>query len=175
METGPTPHATPGYLIWRVAMKFRTAVDRELAPLGLTHAQYTLLASLYGRSRDGSRPSQRELADHVGLEPVFVSKLVRALESAGLLDRAAHPTDARAVRLELTETGTARARAAIDVVRTLTEQLTAPLGGLAGERTHLLSEALTDLLHAPEAPETPETPETPEAPDTSDAPDTPDA
>ena len=61
----PTENPTPGYLLWRLATKLRAAVDRELAPLGLTHAQYTLLASLYGFTRGGAQPSQRELAEEV--------------------------------------------------------------------------------------------------------------
>jgi len=64
----------PGYLVWRLAMKWRVAVDRALAPLGLTHAQYVLLASLYGMKQP---PTQRELADHTGLEALYVSKLAR--------------------------------------------------------------------------------------------------
>ncbi|GHI03432.1 hypothetical protein Scel_17530 [Streptomyces cellostaticus] len=40
--------ATPGFLVWRLSMKWRVAVDRAVAPLGLTHAQYSLVASLYG-------------------------------------------------------------------------------------------------------------------------------
>ena len=31
--------ATPGFLVWRLSMKWRVAVDRAVAPLGLTHAQ----------------------------------------------------------------------------------------------------------------------------------------
>ena len=58
MSTEPTP----GYLVWRLSMKWRVAVDRALAPLGLTHAQYVLLASLYGMERAGRRPTQRDLA-----------------------------------------------------------------------------------------------------------------
>ena len=74
--------AATGRLLWRVTTRWRAAVDRAVAPLGLTHAQYTLLGSLYGLSRSGTRPSQRELADYAGLEPIYVSKLVRALESS---------------------------------------------------------------------------------------------
>ena len=37
---------TPGYLVWRLSMKWRVAMDRAVAPLGLTHAQYVVLASL---------------------------------------------------------------------------------------------------------------------------------
>src|SRR4051794_40361751 len=117
-------NATTGNLLWRVATKWRTAVDRAVAPLGLTHAQYTLLASLFGLAHSGARPSQRELADFTGLEPIFVSKLVRALERAGLLARTVHPADPRAVQLALTEDGVATARRAIAIVRDLQEELT---------------------------------------------------
>ncbi|MFC9056332.1 MarR family transcriptional regulator, partial [Streptomyces anthocyanicus] len=46
-------HATPGFLVWRLANKWRVAVDRAVAPLGLTHAQYSVVASLYGMQRAG--------------------------------------------------------------------------------------------------------------------------
>ena len=144
MET--PSHATPGYLIWRVSMKFRTAVDRAMAPLGLTHAQYSLLASLYGKSRDGSRPSQRELADHTGLDAVYVSKLVRALEGSGLLIRSEHPHDSRAVQLTLTELGTDTATRAIAEVRVLTEELMSAIGGTDGDRAQELVSTLKALL-----------------------------
>ena len=117
--------AATGYLLWRVTTKWRAAVDRAVASLGLTHAQYTLLASLYGLSRTGAEPSQRELADFAGLEPIFVSKLARALEQGGLLVRANHPADPRAVRLTLTGHGTAVAVRAIGVVHELLAELTA--------------------------------------------------
>jgi hypothetical protein len=53
----PPEDVTTGYLLWRVATKWRAAVDRAVAPLGLTHAQYSLLASLYGLSRSGTAPA----------------------------------------------------------------------------------------------------------------------
>ena len=123
--------ATTGYLIWRVTTKWRTAVDRAVSPFGLTHAQYTLLASLYGLSRAGGRPSQRELSDFAGLEPIYVSKLARALEKSGLLTRTEHPADPRAVQLTLTDEGIDVALRAIAVVRALQEEVTAPIGETA--------------------------------------------
>ncbi len=137
---------TPGFLLWRVAMKWRAAVDRAVAPLGLTHAQYSLLASLRGMTRGGERPSQRRLADHTGLEPIYVSKLVKALEGAGLVRRAVHPSDTRAVQLTLTPRGVDVVDRAIGIVARLQERLTAPLGGTRSVRTRRLVRALTDLL-----------------------------
>ncbi|MFJ7343044.1 MarR family winged helix-turn-helix transcriptional regulator [Streptomyces sp. NPDC101110] len=141
--------ATPGFLVWRLSMKWRVAVDRAVAPLGLTHAQYSLVASLHGMQRSGERPSQRRLADRIGLEPLYVSKLARALESAGLLERARDPRDPRAVQLALTERGTEVTRQAIDVVHALLQQLLDPLGGLDSARTREFKRQLTDLLDAP--------------------------
>jgi DNA-binding MarR family transcriptional regulator len=146
--------ASTGRLLWQVTTKWRTAVDRAVAPLGLTHAQYTLLGSLYGLARAGHRPSQRELADYAGLEPIYVSKLVRALEGAGLLVRAEHPADPRAFQLTLTEHGTTVVQQAVTIVHTLHEELTAPIGGAAGTRNRELINILQTLLGiAPGEPE----------------------
>ncbi|MGW0580415.1 MarR family winged helix-turn-helix transcriptional regulator [Streptomyces sp. NPDC002920] len=141
--------ATPGFLVWRLSMKWRVAVDRAVAPLGLTHAQYSLVASLHGMQRDGERPSQRRLADYTGLEPLYVSKLARALESAGLIERTRDPRDPRAVQLALTGQGEEVTRRAITVVQGLLEQLLAPLGGLDSARTHAFTSELRALLDVP--------------------------
>jgi len=109
-------------------MKWRVAVDRAVGPLGLTHAQYSLLGSLLGLERAGLVPSQRQLADHTGLEPLYVSKLARALESAGLIERVRDARDTRAVQLSLTARGREVTGRAIKVVQELLDQLLAPLG-----------------------------------------------
>ncbi|XUL86253.1 MarR family winged helix-turn-helix transcriptional regulator [Streptomyces galilaeus] len=141
--------ATPGFLVWRLSMKWRVAVDRAVAPLGLTHAQYSLVASLYGMQRSGLRPSQRHLADRTGLEALYVSKLARALESAGLVERARDPRDPRAVQLALTDEGREVTRQAIKVVHGLLQQLLEPLGGLDSERTRAFGRDLAILLDTP--------------------------
>ncbi|MEY9967962.1 DNA-binding MarR family transcriptional regulator [Streptacidiphilus sp. MAP12-16] len=140
---------TPGHLVWRLSMKWRVAVDRALAPLGLTHAQYVLLASLFGMQHAGLQPSQRELADHTGLEALYVSKLARALETGGLVERTRDPEDTRAVRLGLTGRGREAVAPAIATVEALLDQLLDPLGGLDDPRTAALVRDLTSLLDAP--------------------------
>ncbi len=142
-------NVSPGFLVWRLSTKWRVAVDRAVTPLGLTHAQYALVASLYGMQRRGERPSQRRLADHTGLEPLYVSKLARSLEAAGLLERTRDPRDPRAVQLALTEQGRERTRQAIRVVQGLLHQLLVPLGGLDSARTREFTRELATLLDAP--------------------------
>ncbi|EOD65638.1 MarR family transcriptional regulator [Amycolatopsis vancoresmycina DSM 44592] len=125
------------------------AVDRALAPLGLTHAQYVFLSSLAGLERAGQRPSQRELADHTGLEALYVSKLARALDTDGLVERTRDPADTRTVRLGLTARGREVVEPAIATVAELLDRLLAPLGGRDGDRTAALARELTLLLDTP--------------------------
>ena len=139
---------TTGFLVWRLSMKWRVAVDRAVAPLGLTHAQYSLLASLFGMHREGHRPSQRQLADRTGLEPLYVSKLARGLEAAGLIERAGDPHDTRAVQLALTATGQDVVGRAVVIVHELQQRLMEPLGGLDSRRARTFGRELATLLAA---------------------------
>ena len=141
-----------GALVWRLSMRWRAAVDRTIAPLGLTHAQYSVLAPLLGMERAGRRPSQRQLADATGLEPLYVSKLARSLEAAGLVERTGDPKDTRAVQLGLTDRGRSVITEATRLVRALHEELTAALGGPDHPRTRELAESLRTLLDTPPKP-----------------------
>jgi len=151
----PTPTDLPppsiGYLVWHLTLRWRAELDRALAPLGLTSAQYAVLASLHGLSRGGARPNQRELADFAGLEPMHVSKLVRALERAGLLERAGNPADTRAVQLSLTDRGVQVVTAGRATVLQLEEQRLAPLGGRLSKPSAELRDTLLVLLRHTEA------------------------
>jgi len=140
-----------GFLVWRLSIRWRAAVDHALAPLGLTQAQYAVLAPLYGMTRSGARPSQRELADLTGLDAVYTSKLVRALEREGFVTRSTHQADPRAVELSLTEQGSATLREARKKVYELRDQLTRSVGGNNGARTRELAETLQQLLDDVEA------------------------
>ena len=127
-------------------MKWRTAVDRAVRPIGLTHAQYSLLASLYALSRTGVAPSQRELADFSGLEPVYVSKLAQQLARAELVERHDNPADPRAFSLRLTDHGEQTVQKGIRIVARLLDQLTQPIGGPHSDRGRQLVDTLRTLL-----------------------------
>jgi DNA-binding MarR family transcriptional regulator len=149
---------TTGALVWRLAMRWRAAVDRAVAPLGLTHAQYAALASLRALTSQDERPSQRRLAAYTGLDPIYVSKLVRMLERSGLVTREPDPADARAVQLALTDLGMKTVDRAVAVVRALHDELTAPLGGPDSAETLHFAATLQALLGGAPGPDpTPET------------------
>jgi len=149
------PGAMTGALVWRLAARWRTAVDRAVSSHGLTHATYVLLTTLYSmrdaaHQADGSGPpSQRAHADASGMEPMYVSRLIRSLESDGLVVRTRDERDTRVVRLELTDAGLAVVRPAMRTVQVLLDRLLAPLGGRGSTRTTELVATLTELLDAP--------------------------
>jgi len=147
----PDERPTTGSLVWHLALRWRAEVDRAVTPFGLTHAQYSALASLRALTRRGESPSQRRLAEYTGLDAIYVSKLVRALERSGLVARVPNPSDARAVQITLTDQGVETVGRAMKVVRALDRELTGPLGGPEGSEIRALVATLQTLLR--QAPE----------------------
>ncbi|WP_370588663.1 MarR family winged helix-turn-helix transcriptional regulator [Pseudonocardia sp. C8] len=71
---------------------------------GLTPQQYQLLLALKGFP-EREWATVRELADRLQLRHHSVVELVNRAQAQGLVERAAHPDDARAVRVLLTTAG----------------------------------------------------------------------
>jgi DNA-binding MarR family transcriptional regulator len=87
-------------------LQWQRRVRAALAPHDLTHVQFVLLASLWWLSEHGDgAPTQRELADQAGTDPMMTSQVVRKLEARKLVTRAADERDTRARRLRLTPAG----------------------------------------------------------------------
>lgn len=142
---------TTGSLVWHLALRWRAGVDRAIAHLGLTHAQYSVLASLHGLVGAGERPSQRELATHTGLQRIYISKLVRALEKGGFVVSERDDRDGRAVRLDLSDEGGRVIVLAKGIVRELDADNTRVLTEAGGRELAELHRALGALLDATEA------------------------
>lgn len=96
---------SPGFLLWRVTLAWQREVGAALRPLGLTHVQFVLLAGVWWLGREQASPTQRELADHAGTDPMMTSQVVRALEARALVRREPDPGDARMRRLSITAAG----------------------------------------------------------------------
>ena len=104
----PTPDlgacgSSLGLLFRQVRDALRDAMERELAANGhdLTLSQYITLKKLhYGTA------SASELAQAAELNPGAMTRLLDRLESMGLVQREAHPSDRRALRIVLTARGT---------------------------------------------------------------------
>lgn len=87
------PLVGAGFSLWRVAMRWQRAVDEGLAPLGLTHTRYLLLATT-ARLTVAIRGavSQAEIGRAAGIDPAGTSRLVTILEKQGLVSRARDAT-----------------------------------------------------------------------------------
>ena len=108
----------------RVAMRRITRrIDRQVPGDGLTSTQLSVLAAVAIRGPLGLS----ELADHEGVNPTMLSRIVGQLEAARLIQRRVDSDDRRAVRVEVTPDGLR-----------LREQLLA-------ERSRLLADRLANL------------------------------
>jgi len=110
------PASSPGFLLWHVTLHWQRTMTSVLAPLGLTHVQFVLLACTWWLESHGGSPNQLELARQAGTEPKMTSQVVRRLEAQGLVHREVDATDTRARRIGLTSQGRSLARRAIAVV-----------------------------------------------------------
>jgi DNA-binding MarR family transcriptional regulator len=123
---------SPGFLLWHATLRWQRDVQAALRPLGLTHVQFVLLASAWWLGTQGELPSQRELAEHAGVDPMMTSQVARTLESKGLLRRDADPDDGRAYRLRVTAKGRALAERAVAAVEEADRVFFAPVAGRPG-------------------------------------------
>lgn len=126
---------SPGLMLWRVTNAWQAAQRAALAPFGLTHVQFVLLASLSWLAAD-SPVTQRDLADHAQTDPMMTSQVLRALEAKRLIRRARHPADGRARALTVTSEGAALANSANAAVEGVDRTFFKPL---ATERPYFTS------------------------------------
>ena len=128
-EPSLEPGSSPGFLLWRVTLRWQRRMTATLRPFGLTHVQFVLLASLWWLSDVlHEAPSQRGLADFADTDRMMTSQVIRALEARGLVDRAADPDDSRARRLTVTPRGAELARTTIAAVEAADRDFFTPAG-----------------------------------------------
>lgn len=113
-ERGPVD--SPGFLLWRATMRWQRLMATTLAPLGLTHVQFVLLACTWWLTEAGEAPTQARLAAQAGIEVRMTSDVLRRLEAKGLLQRTRSARDPRANVVRLTSAGAASTAAALSEV-----------------------------------------------------------
>jgi DNA-binding MarR family transcriptional regulator len=110
------PDDSPGFLLWHVTLRWQRDMAAALAPLGLTHVQFVLLATTWWLNSAGQSPNQLAVARHAGTDVKMTSEVLRKLEAKGLIRREVDPADTRARRLQATKQGADLAKAAIAAV-----------------------------------------------------------
>jgi DNA-binding MarR family transcriptional regulator len=99
--TPTTPEEQVMHAFMRVGRRMKAKQPNEMHDQSAIVAMHTLRCH-----PDGLRLS--ELAGTIEVDASTASRLVRTLETAGLVDRAPDPDDGRASRIVLTEAGNAR-------------------------------------------------------------------
>ena len=92
------PGRTLGFLLHDVARLLRKRFEQKARGLGLTRAQWQVLAHL--AHREGIH--QGALAEILEIEPITLVRILDRLQAAGLVERRAHPKDRRCWQLYLT-------------------------------------------------------------------------
>lgn len=137
-STNPTddPLALERQVCFALAVASRTVVGvyrPVLEPLGLTHPQYLVMLALWG-----SEPlSVTELSRMLELDAGTLSRLLKRLESAGLVTRERNPADERSLAVGLTAQGRALREEALRVPESVLERLGMDLDELMELRDRL--------------------------------------
>jgi MarR family transcriptional regulator, transcriptional regulator for hemolysin len=127
-----------GFLISDTARLMRRRFDQRARHLGLTRAQWQVLAHL--QRNEGI--NQIGLADLLDIEAITLCRTIDRMEEGGWVERRADPNDRRARLLFLTE----RARPFIADMRVIAEEIYAEaLSGLPADTRQTLTEILTAM------------------------------
>ena len=110
-------------LLRRAAAAQRVAVERALAPLDVTPAQFAVLQVV----AEAPDASSTEVARIERLTPATISVIVANLERKGALIRRAHPQNARIQRLAATNLGLELVREGRARVQTLRARIVAAI------------------------------------------------
>jgi len=105
-----------GMQLAQMSRGWRAELDRRLAGLGLSQARWLVLLHL---ARFDEAPTQRELAQSVGVEGPTLARLLDSLESQGLVQRQSVLEDRRAKKIVLCSP----ARPLIEQIETIANQL----------------------------------------------------
>ena len=100
----------------QLSRAWRAELDRRLVGLGLSQARWLVLLHL---ARFDTPPTQRELAQSVGVEGPTLARLLDGLEAQGLVSRQAVAEDRRAKQITLST----KAQPLIEQIEAISTQL----------------------------------------------------
>ena len=115
--------ASPGFLLGRLGMSFKTETMEEFEQAGFSGYHYSILALL----DEGSRKTQSAIADALKYDPSQLVALLDGLEERGLVERRRDPDDRRRQMVTLTPAGRQQLASFRKLVRKIEDEFLAPL------------------------------------------------
>jgi MarR family transcriptional regulator, organic hydroperoxide resistance regulator len=120
------PKQSPGFLLWQISTSWRSALEKTLKTLDLTHPQFVMLACASWLTRKGDLITQAAIGKMAGLDPNTNSQIIKGLEKKKLVRRVPS-TDGRAKNVSLTPAGSHLLKQALPVVEKADENFFNPL------------------------------------------------
>ncbi|GMU19529.1 MAG: hypothetical protein AMXMBFR12_07210 [Candidatus Babeliales bacterium] len=137
------PEQSPGYLLWKVSTQWRGAIEDVLKPLGLTHPQFVIMASLGWLTRKGNKVTQVAIGKSASLDPNTTSQILRGLEKRKLIKRT-QLSDERSKNPVLTDAGSALLAKALPAVEKADAQFFSVLSSKESKNLLHTFQALVD-------------------------------
>jgi MarR family transcriptional regulator, organic hydroperoxide resistance regulator len=118
---------SPGFLLWQLTNQWQRQQRAALAKIGLTHAQFVVLASaLWLNNISEQAVSQQTISEHSKIDKMSMSDLVATLIRKKLLSRSPHKHDGRSYSITLTPKGQALVLKAIPIVEGIDAEFFSP-------------------------------------------------
>ena len=105
-----------GFLLWQITSLWQRGIRKALDPIGITHSQFVLLASIHWLTLQKQDVTQVLLSNHTKIDPMTTSTVLRTLQSKELVRRQEHSTDTRAKVVALTDLGVEITKKAVKLV-----------------------------------------------------------
>lgn len=99
------PSESTGFLLWKVNNLWQREIRKSLKKYNLTHTQFVVLASTIWLSKETLNVTQVKIANHIEIDKMMTSNVLRTLEKNGFLKRTDNKTDTRAKIIKPTKKG----------------------------------------------------------------------
>lgn len=127
------------HLIAQIRQKLVESVEQELAPLGLTHAQFVVVVQL----ANGMAGTPAEFCRLLNYDSGAMTRLLDRIEEKGIIRRVRSTQDRRSVGLELTDKGHELYPSIVPLVLGVNNRL---LQGFSKSETQMLEQFLQRML-----------------------------
>jgi DNA-binding MarR family transcriptional regulator len=135
----PRTEEMSGYLIKRAQAAIHVHLEEIVSAHGLGIPQYVVLSFL----AETPGLANADLARRAFVTPQSMNEVLKQLESTGLVERRANPTNARILNAYLTRTGARKRSAVSSQVRELEAHL---LSGLTSDERRTLNRSLLTII-----------------------------
>ncbi|SGZ03951.1 MarR family winged helix-turn-helix transcriptional regulator [Moritella viscosa] len=122
------PSKSIGLQFWKLYTKWNNAIYLKLEPLGLTHTQFVILATIFWCEKENIIPSQSKISTLTSIDKMTLSKALKKLVEDHLVLKKKSKNDNRMFILNLSESGRNLTRKTISIVEGVDEDFFTVLG-----------------------------------------------